>query len=145
MDKVRRCRASQDNVRIQVAKMCPTICAPYLATWLLGYPHGSTPTGPVSRLTINLSMQRGYNQPGSRKRRRGCERALNLVTDNLAPVLADREPYEGGIVHRSTPIEVENYPHFAGMYASPQQIRAFADSCNNQETALLHPISESAL
>jgi hypothetical protein len=141
-DKVARCRASPQNVRVQVARMCPTTCAPYLATWLLGYPHGSTPTGPVSRLTINLSMQRGYNQTGSRKRRRGCERALNLVADNFAAVVADKDPYEGGIVHRNPAIEVDNYPYFSGLYASPQQINAFADYCNHQEAALLNPVPD---
>lgn len=138
-NKVARCRASPENVKVQVARMCPPTCAPYLATWLLGYPHGSTPTGPVSRLTINLSMQRGYNQLGSRKRRRGCERALNLVSDNFLAVAADKDPYEGGIVHRDTSIELKIYPYFEGLYSSSQRIRAFADYCNHQETALRNP------
>jgi hypothetical protein len=130
--KIARCRASPSTRRVVRGRICPDAPGPYLAVWLLGFPHGSTPAGTRARLTINLNLRRGSSDAGTRKRKRGCQRTLNLLAGDLAAVRADTAVYEGGRVHLRPGTEVDNFPFFKPLYATRQQIESFDALCDRR-------------
>jgi hypothetical protein len=127
---LQRCAETPEATEVQVARICPSKpTGPYLAVWLLGFPHGATVTGPKSRLSVNLNLRVGFDQVGADARKRGVKRAILLLRGELDAVRADSAPFQGGIVHKGTAVELENFPFFKHLYASEEELAEFEQEC----------------
>jgi hypothetical protein len=92
----------------------------YLILWPAGFIHGSDSTGITPRLTVTIP----YSSNGDKiKSKRAVKRLENLSKGNLKEVLKDKEPYEGGIVHKSTKTEVEIFPYFKDVYLKENDMK----------------------
>lgn len=92
---------------------------PYLIIWLKGFIHGSNVTGDEPRLTLTIT----YDPKGNKKNAtRALNRLKNIANKNFSEVIKDKEPYEGGHIHKTTKTEVDLYKFFGHMYITPTDI-----------------------
>jgi len=123
---------------LEAGRICPTdSVGPYLAVWLLGFPHGATPAGDRSRVTINMDLDLITNDSvhpqRSANRTRGCKRAREIITGTLPENERKTKPFEGGIVHKGTETEPLIFPHFQEMAADPADILTFSEKFDQLE------------
>lgn len=115
-------RASKSKYeKISKIKMLPKekFNSSYVIAWPSGFIHGSDPTGLNPRLTMTVN----YSDIGDDKKRiRALKRIENIALGNIKEVLKDKEPYEGGIVHKSTNTEIDIYPFFKDIYVTEKDI-----------------------
>ena len=130
--QMQRCESSPGQGPVKVSKICPLEPGPYLAIWLRGFPHGALATGPEARLSVNVNLQ---PQPNSGKRKRGSKRTRDLIDGDFEAVKADSAPYEDGIVHKKTAIEVDNFRFFKQVYATKKQLDEFEAACDATDAA----------
>lgn len=88
-------------------RICPDTEGPYLATWLVGWPHWVA-TGPPMRLTVNPRLGLVRTQAGQANVRRSFVRVWRLLQggQSAEDVRRDKAPFEAGRVHKNPENEV---------------------------------------
>ena len=58
---------------------------------------------------------------------------FNLIKGDFDAVRLDKEPYEGGIVHKGSAVEIDIFPFFQDLYATEAQLREFVGWCERHD------------
>lgn len=118
-----RCASGEGVVAAQ--PICPAAAGPYIAVWLVGFPHAAAVTGAKARLSVNMNLSLRSSARGLSNRQRGVRRTRHLIKGEMEAVRADRQPFEGGIVHKCTEVEIELHQFFHALYATDEELDEF--------------------
>ena len=138
-----RCRKSPGQCSVSVTPIChPEIC-PYIAVWL----RISTCCAShwfASQVDHQYESSIEFQSDRFGFEEEGCERAINIVRGNLDAVEADKEPYEGGIVHQVQRNRNKHLSPFKELYARDTQLKEFEQEFSRRDLAVQQAENKAA-